>query len=154
MIGAMPGRKDFEPCRRMRYIACVWRFMAIPRSVAHTAPLIPATDMINTLATLLVFQTIGEGLAYAFSLPVPGPVIGMVLLFIYFLLKKGAAEKLAPVSLELLKHLSLLFIPAGVGVMVHAQRVAAEWLPIAAALLASTIVSIAVTAVVVKWLQK
>lgn len=110
--------------------------------------------MINTLATLLVFQTIGEGLAYAFSLPVPGPVIGMVLLFIYLLLKKGVAEKLAPVSLELLKHLSLLFIPAGVGVMVHAQRVAAEWLPIAAALVASTIVSIAVTAVVVKWLQK
>ena len=110
--------------------------------------------MINTLATLLVFQTIGEGLAYTFSLPVPGPVIGMVLLFIYLLLKKGAAEKLAPVSLELLKHLSLLFIPAGVGVMVHAQRVAAEWLPIAAALVASTIVSIAVTAVVVKWLQK
>jgi holin-like protein len=110
--------------------------------------------MINTLATLLVFQTIGEGLAYAFSLPVPGPVIGMVLLFIYLLVRKGAAQKLAPVSLELLKHLSLLFIPAGVGIMVHAQRVAAEWLPIAAALVASTIVSIAVTAVVVKRLQK
>ena len=110
--------------------------------------------MINTLATLLVFQTIGEGMAYAFSLPVPGPVIGMVLLFLYLLVKKDAAQKLAPVSLELLKHLSLLFIPAGVGVMVHAQRVAAEWMPIAAALIASTVVSIAVTAIVVKWLQK
>ena len=110
--------------------------------------------MINTLATLLVFQTIGEGLAYGFSLPVPGPVIGMVLLFMYLLVRKDAAKKLAPVSLELLKHLSLLFIPAGVGIMIHAQRVAAEWLPIAAALVASTVVSIAVTAVVVKWLQK
>jgi holin-like protein len=110
--------------------------------------------MINTLATLLVFQTIGEGLAYAFSLPVPGPVIGMVLLFVFLLIKKDAAKKLAPVSLELLKHLSLLFIPAGVGIMVHAQRVASEWLPIAVALVASTIVSIAVTAIVVKWLQK
>ncbi len=110
--------------------------------------------MINTLATLLVFQTIGEGLAYAFSLPVPGPVIGMVLLFVYLMVKKNAAQALAPVSLELLKHLSLLFIPAGVGIMVHAQRVAAEWLPIVTALLASTIVSIAVTALVVKWLQK
>ena len=110
--------------------------------------------MINTLATLLVFQTIGEGLAYAFALPVPGPVIGMVLLFGYLLIKKDAAQQLAPVSLELLKHLSLLFIPAGVGIMVYAQRVADEWLPIAAALLVSTIVSIAVTALVVKWLQK
>lgn len=110
--------------------------------------------MINTFATLLVFQTVGEGLAYALSLPVPGPVIGMVLLFLYLLLKDDAVQKLAPVSLELLKHLSLLFIPAGVGIMVHGQRVAAEWLPIAVALVVSTIVSITVTALVVRWLQK
>jgi holin-like protein len=78
----------------------------------------------------------------------------MVLLFIFLLIRKDAAKKLAPVSMELLKHLSLLFIPAGVGIMVHAQRVADEWLPIAVALLISTIMSIAVTAIVVKWLQK
>ena len=110
--------------------------------------------MINTFATLLVFQTIGEGLAYALSLPVPGPVIGMVLLFLYLLLNDDAIEKLAPISLGLLRHLSLLFVPAGVGIMVHFQRVATEWLPIAAALLASTVVSIVVTALVVKGLQK
>jgi holin-like protein len=110
--------------------------------------------MVNTFATLLIFQTIGEILSYAFSLPVPGPVIGMVLLFLFLLLKNGMAEKLAPVSLELLKHLSLLFVPAGVGIMIHVQRVAAEWLPILVALVLSTTVSIAVTALVVKWLQK
>ena len=110
--------------------------------------------MIRTITTLLLFQTIGEGIAFALSLPVPGPVIGMVLLFIYLVVAKGAVDKLAPVSLELLKHLSLLFIPAGVGIMVHAQRVAAEWLPIALALIASTVVSIAVTAAVVRALQK
>jgi holin-like protein len=110
--------------------------------------------MINTLATLLVFQSIGEGLSYAFGLPVPGPVIGMVLLFLFLMVRKDAAKKLAPVSLELLKHLSLLFIPAGVGIMVHAQRVSDEWIPIAVALIASTIVSITVTAIIVKWLEK
>jgi holin-like protein len=110
--------------------------------------------MIGTLATLLVFQTIGEGLAYGLSLPIPGPVIGMVLLFLFLLIKADAAERLAPVSLQLLKHLSLLFVPAGVGIMVHAQRVATEWLPIALALIASTVVSIVVTAAVVRWLQK
>jgi holin-like protein len=78
----------------------------------------------------------------------------MMLLFLFLLAKAGAAERLAPVSLQLLKHLSLLFVPAGVGVMVHAQRVAAEWLPIALALIASTVVSIVVTAAVVRWLQK
>ena len=110
--------------------------------------------MINTLATLLVFQTIGEGLTYALSLPVPGPVIGMILLFIFLSIKRDAAKELAPVSLALLKHFSLLFVPAGVGIMVHAQRVAAEWLPIAVALIASSVVSIVVTAAVVCWLQK
>lgn len=110
--------------------------------------------MIRTITTLLLFQTIGEGIAFAWSLPVPGPVIGMVLLFLYLMVSKSAVEKLAPVSLELLKHLSLLFIPAGVGIMVHAQRVAAEWLPITLALVASTVVSIAVTATVVRALLK
>ena len=110
--------------------------------------------MLNTLATLLVFQTLGEGLSYALSLPIPGPVIGMVLLFIYLTIKRDALQKLAPTSLELLKHLALLFVPAGVGIMVHAQRISDEWLPILVALVASTIVSIAVTAAVVRWLQK
>lgn len=110
--------------------------------------------MINTFATLLIFQTLGEGLAYALALPIPGPVIGMVLLFCYLLVRRGAAEKLAPTTLEFLRHLSLLFVPAGVGIMVHAQRVAAEWLPIAAALVVSTAVSLVVTAYVLKWLQK
>lgn len=110
--------------------------------------------MINTFATLLVFQSLGEGLAFALSLPVPGPVIGMVLLLFYLIMKDDAVSKLAPTSMELLRHLSLLFVPAGVGIMIHAQRVAAEWLPIMTALVASTVVSIVVTAAVVRRLQK
>jgi holin-like protein len=110
--------------------------------------------MINTFATLLVFQTIGEGLAYTLALPVPGPVIGMILLFLYLVIKKSAAQDSTPTSLALLKHLALLFVPAGVGIMVHVQRVAAEWLPISAALVVSATVSIVVTAMVVRGLQR
>ena len=110
--------------------------------------------MVRTFATLLVFQTMGEGLSYALSLPVPGPVIGMVLLLAYLMLKDDAIGKLAPTSLALLKHLSLLFVPAGVGIMVHVQRIASEWLPIMLALVTSTVVSIIVTAAVVRWLRK
>lgn len=110
--------------------------------------------MLNTLATLLVFQTIGEGLSYALALPIPGPVIGMVLLFLYLVVKPDSLQTLAPTALELVKHLALLFVPAGVGIMVHGQRISDEWLPITVALVASTIVSIAVTAAVVRWLQK
>ncbi len=92
--------------------------------------------MIHTFATLLIFQTLGEGLAYAFSLPIPGPVIGMLLLFLFLLVKADVAPRLAPVSLEFLRHLSLLFVPAGVGIMVYGQRVASEWVPILVAILA------------------
>lgn len=110
--------------------------------------------MIHTFAVLLIFQTLGEGLAFAFSLPIPGPVIGMLLLFCYLVARPRTADTLAPTTLEFLKHLSLLFIPAGVGIMVHAERVAAEWLPIVVALVASAAVSLVVTAFVLKWLQK
>ena len=40
-------------------------------------------------------------------------------------------ERLRPTTVELLKHLSLLFVPAGVGVMIHVARIGREWLPIA-----------------------
>lgn len=110
--------------------------------------------MIRTFAVLLVFQTLGEGLAYALSLPVPGPVIGMLLLFLYLMMDRRAVTKLAPTGLELLRHLSLLFVPAGVGIMVHAQRIGEEWMPISVALVASTAAAIAVTACVVRALQR
>ena len=52
------------------------------------------------------------------------------------------------------KHLSLLFVPAGVGVMLHFHRVAAEWFPIVAALILSTIMAIIVAAVTTQWLAR
>lgn len=110
--------------------------------------------MIHTFAILLLFQTVGETIAYGFSLPVPGPVIGMLLLFCFLVARPSLAQRLAPTTLEFLKHLSLLFIPAGVGIMVHAQRVATEWLPILAALVISAAVSLVVTALVLRGLQK
>lgn len=110
--------------------------------------------MINTFVILLLFQLAGEVIAHGFGLPIPGPVIGMLFLLIYLLLNRDAVEKLAPTANGLLRHLSILFVPAGVGVMLHGQRIVAEALPIVAALLASTVLGMAVTALVIKWLQK
>jgi holin-like protein len=110
--------------------------------------------MIRTFSILLVFQCLGEGLAYFLGLPVPGPVLGMLLLFGFLLLNKGMADQLSPTVQEILRHLSLLFIPAGVGIMVHGHRLLDEWLPLVAALVVSTAISILTTALVVRWLQK
>jgi holin-like protein len=107
--------------------------------------------MLEALATLLVFQTVGEALSYLLRLPVPGPVIGMALLLGLLVIQPASIDRLRPTSLELLKHLSLLFVPAGVGVMLHVARIGNEWLPIVVSLLVSTALAIVVTALVVTW---
>ena len=78
--------------------------------------------MLESLALLLALQTIGEVLSYALNLPIPGPVIGMVMLLALLALRPALVTRLKPTTTTLLQHLSLLFVPAGVGVMVHWQR--------------------------------
>jgi len=106
--------------------------------------------MLAGLTWLLVFQCIGEAIVYLTGLPVPGPVIGMLLLFVGLRLRGAIPKALDTAATGLLQHLSLLFVPAGVGVMLHFGRVANEWGAIAAAILASTLLAIAVTAVVMR----
>ena len=83
--------------------------------------------MLSALTQLLIFQLIGEVFARWLALPVPGPVIGMLLLFAALVLRGGADKELQTTSQTLLQHLSLLFVPAGTGVMLHLHRVADEW---------------------------
>jgi holin-like protein len=102
--------------------------------------------MLKGLATLLVFQLAGEFLAQILALPLPGPVIGMALLLIAFLIAKRAPDWLEPVADGLLRHFSLLFVPASVGLVQYLDRIGAEWLPILLALIVSTILGIAASA--------
>ena len=74
----------------------------------------------------------------------------MALLFAVLALRGGPGIELRETAQQLLQHLSLLFVPAGVGVMLHWQRMADEWLPIVVSLVASTFVTIAVTAWVLR----
>ena len=97
---------------------------------------------------LLLFQCAGEAVSHLLGLPVPGPVVGMLLLFVALRIRDSVPDSIGVAADSLAKHLSLLFVPAGVGVMMYFGRLAGEWLPIVAALLISTIVAIAVAAVV------
>ncbi|MDR2837511.1 MAG: CidA/LrgA family protein, partial [Azonexus sp.] len=60
--------------------------------------------MISALSLLLVFQLAGEVLARTLALPVPGPVIGMLLLFLFLALRGGASDELRQTSQNLLQH--------------------------------------------------
>jgi holin-like protein len=104
--------------------------------------------MIRGFALILVFQLAGELLTRLLSLPVPGPVVGMVLLLLALELKLPQREQLQAASGGLLSILSLLFVPAGVGIVQHLPRLSAEWFALAAALLISTAATIAVTGLV------
>lgn len=102
--------------------------------------------MLAALTQLLVFQLVGEVIARGLNLPLPGPVLGMLLLFLALVLRRGPDPQLQAASQGLLQHLSLLFVPAGVGVMVHLHRIAGEWLPLLLSLVVSTAATLAVTA--------
>ena len=103
---------------------------------------------------LLLFQCAGEALVQLAGLPVPGPVVGMALLFVALLARRAAPPAVTVAADGLAKHLSLLFVPAGVGVLLHVARVADEWLPILAALVVSTVLAVAVTALVFERLAR
>jgi len=110
--------------------------------------------MLSWLTVILACQLAGELIVKAIGLPVPGPVCGMVLLFCGLLIRRGIPEGLQRVGDALLSNLSLLFVPAGVGVMLHARLIGKDWLPISVALVASTALTIAVTALVMAWLNR
>lgn len=110
--------------------------------------------MLAALTLLLVFQLAGETIALAFQLPVPGPVIGLALLFAFLVVRGGPGKELQGTASGLLQHLSLLFVPAGTGVMLHFHRLHDEWLPLLLSLLVSTIASLLVTAAVMAVLSR
>ncbi len=106
--------------------------------------------MLHTLALLLLYQLGGELIARLFGLPIPGPVIGMTLLLLTLLARGQVNHETRTNVGAFLQHMSLFFVPAGVGVMVHLQRVANEWLPIVVSLVVSTFAGMAVTAWVIR----
>lgn len=114
--------------------------------------------MIGALTWLLLYQLTGEILAHALALPVPGPVIGMALLFLTLIIR-GYGNRPMPKALQqtastLLQHLSLLFVPAGTGVMLYFQLILDEWLPISVALIISTLGAMTVSALILRALTR
>lgn len=110
--------------------------------------------MLNALTLILCCQLAGELLVTATGLPVPGPVCGMALLFGGLVLRGGIPAEIGAVADTLLGNLSLLFIPAGVGVMLHLGLLKDEAVPISLALVGSTLLTIAVTGLLMQWFSR
>lgn len=115
-------------------------------------------QFLNGITLLLVYQLVGEITVRLIGVPIPGPVLGMVMLFITLWIRGQAPASVEQASSALLSHLSLLFVPAGVGMMAHFSRIADEWVPITLALLLSTVITMVATALIMqlttRWLVK
>lgn len=109
--------------------------------------------MLMGLTVLLCAQLAGEFLSRWLGLPVPGPVVGMGLLFALLAAYGGVPAGVRQAAEGLLAYLALLFVPAGVGLMVHTARMQADAVAIAAALVVSTALALAVTAGLFHWLR-
>lgn len=102
--------------------------------------------MLHALTLILASQLGGEVIARSLSLPVPGPVLGMVALTIAFASLPRLREAMRPVTQGILGHLSLLFVPAGVGVIGNLPALQGMGLGLAAVIVGSTALAIAVGA--------
>ena len=102
--------------------------------------------MINAILILLSYQLVGEILIRILSLPVPGPVVGMLLLFVTLLWRDTLAAKIERTTQYILQNLTLLYVPAAVGVVVHLDLIRSEGGPIIVTLIGSSLVTIFVTA--------
>jgi putative effector of murein hydrolase LrgA (UPF0299 family) len=110
--------------------------------------------MISGLVQILLFQGLGE-LATRFFLPlIPGPVIGLVLLLGFLALRKNVNASLDEVASTFSQHFGLLFVPAAVGVVMFWPHLKSHAVAIGAALLVSVVLTVAVTALVLKGLSR
>ena len=106
--------------------------------------------MILTIALLLSFQLAGLLLVTLLGLAVRGRLMGMVLFLFALMTVYGLLDKTLPVVNVLLAHFALLFVPAGVGIIEHVDRLQAEWLPITASIIGSSILAMVTTVLVTR----
>ena len=122
---------------------------------ADTIPRVSDLPVLKGVLVLLACQLIGEVLAHLFDLEVPGPVVGMlVFLIVLRVARPRPASGLVRGPSLLLDHLQLLFVPAGVGVVVYLDELRDDALPLAAGLWLSWLLGLVVTGAVVASLAR
>lgn len=110
--------------------------------------------MLSSIATIFLCQLGGELLAVVLRLPIPGPVLGMAILFTLLVVNKRVPAGVGRVADLLLANISLLFVPASVGIMLHFSRIERDILPIAIVVLGTTLATIAITGLTVRALTR
>lgn len=103
---------------------------------------------------LMAFWLLGELLARAAFLPVPGQVLGMVALLVALHRGWVKLEWIKDAAQLLLSHMMLLFVPVVAGVMLYYRVLAEAWLPMTAAVVFGTLTVLLVSGGTVKLMER
>ncbi|MEL0131280.1 MAG: CidA/LrgA family protein, partial [Betaproteobacteria bacterium] len=119
------------------------------------------TLMLYAIFFIFLLQLVGEFLQKYFVLAIPGPVIGLLLMLVVLLLQRGSrdsdtdfGQKVINTSNHLLQYLSLLFVPIGVGVVMHLQLLESQLVKVLGVIIIGTLLTIIVTAALFQVLRK
>ena len=107
--------------------------------------------MISALTLLLLCQLAGEVLVRLLSLPLPGPVVGLVLLAVGLGIRGSVPDNVRAVATGVLRNLALMFVPASVGIITQTHVLENNGLALTVSVIVSTLLTMTVTALVFRW---
>jgi holin-like protein len=110
--------------------------------------------MLPGLLLLLLFQVVGEAIKIGTGTVIPGPVLGLLLMLGFLLLRRGVPDWLERGSNELLGQLGLLFMPPAVGLIFIARELEGQWPAILAAVLGGTFLTLCACGLLLQWLVR
>ncbi|WP_025129310.1 CidA/LrgA family protein [Pseudomonas sp. PH1b] len=110
--------------------------------------------LLRGLTWLVLFQLLGTALNHLLLPVLPGPIIGLLLMLVFLIVRGEVGEPLNLAASSLLRYLPLLLVPPAVGVMVYARDIAADFWAITGALVLSLVVSMAFVGVLMQRLVK
>lgn len=110
--------------------------------------------MIDGLVQLFIWQGLGELVSKFFLPNIPGPVLGLLFLLAFLLVRGEVNQPLGLVADSFRQHLGLLFVPASVGVILFLPDLQTHALAVTLALVISVVLTIAVTSLILKYFAK
>ncbi len=113
-----------------------------------------ATSFTNGLIAIFGCELAGEFAQQLTGIPVPGPILGLLLLLFVLIVGGGPSSSVQATARGLLQYLPMMFVPAGAGVAAHLSLIGAEWIAITAALIGSSVIAILVTAFTMRAVER
>ena len=108
--------------------------------------------VLTAMTVLILMQLLGEALIGVTGVPLPGSLVGLLLLFVYFVWRGRVPRGLRDTAGHVLPHMAVLFIAPVAALVQHIERIQAEWLAVLVACLLSGMLTIMVTAYTLRWM--